>query len=117
MLTSASAFLNSVTRVIMQPTALRAHRDSREFEVTWPDGLSVRLPFRRVRGECPCATCIDEITGARLLDANTIPADIAPTELGYSGNYAVKITWSDGHNTGIYTWDRWRWLSETAEAK
>lgn len=49
--------------------------------------------------------CIDEFTGERILDTGTIAADIAPADLSFIGNYALKIRWSDGHDTGLYTWD------------
>lgn len=49
--------------------------------------------------------CIDEFTGERILDPVTIPPDIAPVELSFTGNYALKIRWSDGHDTGLYTWN------------
>lgn len=63
------------------------------------------LPFRLVRQRCPCASCIDEITGERILDPQSVPPDIAPTGLSFTGNYALKVVWSDGHSTGLYTWD------------
>jgi len=87
------------------PTNIRALREQGIFEFHWEDGRVSRLPFRYVRGECPCASCIDEWTGRRLLDLDTIPEDIKPTECSFTGNYALKIAWSDGHSTGLYTWD------------
>lgn len=41
----------------------------------------------------------------RILDPDTIPADIQPVAMSLTGNYALKIVWSDGHSTGLYTWD------------
>ena len=87
------------------PTQIKAHRDTGEFEIHWSDGSAYRLPFKYVRGECPCAACIDEWTGKRILDLNTIPDEIQPDQLAPRGNYAVHITWSDGHASGLYTWD------------
>ncbi len=98
------------------PTGLRALRDRGVLEITWPDAPPVDLSFFDVRCACPCAVCIDEITGAALLRPETVPKDIAPTELGYSGHYALRITWSDGHASGLYTWDRLRALSERASS-
>jgi len=40
-----------------------------------------------------------------VLDAATIPEDIRPRSITPVGNYAVQITWSDGHSAGIYTWE------------
>lgn len=87
------------------PTAIRALRDERAFELCWPGGAVCRLPFRLVRGRCCCARCVDEITGVRVVDVDSVPAEIAPADVGFSGNYALKITWSDGHDTGLFTWE------------
>ena len=97
------------------PQSLRALKDAGIFEIAWPDGLKGRLPFKLVRYECPCAQCIDEITGVRVLRPESIADDIRPMELGYSGNYALKIVWSDNHSSGIYTWDRLRKLCEISQ--
>ncbi len=88
------------------PKSLRALSDARVLEITWADGSTYRLPFKLVRFECPCAQCIHEITGERMIQSESIPDDIRPTELGYSGNYALRVVWSDGHASGIFTWER-----------
>ena len=87
------------------PTQIRALRDAGTLSLGWSDGTHFELPFKYVRGECPCAACIDEFTGVRILDLDTIPETIIPEQLAMSGNYALKISWSDGHSTGLYTWE------------
>lgn len=87
------------------PTSIRALRGEGILELGWPTGTAYRLPFKYVRGECPCASCIEEWTGRRILNLDSIPETIVPTEIKPVGNYALKISWSDGHNTGLYTWD------------
>ena len=99
----------------LPPQSLKALKEAGVFEIAWPDGQTFRLPFKLVRCECPCAQCIDEITGVRVLRAESIPDDIRPVELGYSGNYALKIVWSDSHASGIFTWDRLRRLCELTQ--
>lgn len=89
----------------LTPTQIKAHRDSGQLAIRWSDGSSYELPFKYIRGECPCAACIDEFTGARILDLDTIPESIVPDQLAMSGNYALKFSWSDGHSTGLYTWE------------
>lgn len=89
----------------MQPTNVRALRQEHILELTWPDGVVHRLPFKLVRCECPCASCVHEFTGQRLLDPDKVPDDITPTTMELTGNYALKINWSDGHNTGIFAWE------------
>ncbi len=72
--------------------------------IAWPGGDRVEVAPAALRNACPCASCIEEGTGRKLLDPATIPGDIRPVELHGVGNYAIQITWSDGHSTGIYSW-------------
>jgi DUF971 family protein len=76
-----------------------------EIEISWPGGQKVIIPATVLRDQCPCAQCIEEGTGRKILDPVTIPADIRPLQIIPVGNYAVQIVWSDGHSTGFYTWD------------
>jgi len=59
-----------------------------------------------------CARCVDEITGLRILDIDGIKPEIVINEMSLVGNYALKIRWSDGHDTGLYTWDHLRRLCQ-----
>lgn len=94
------------------PKHIRALREAWLLELEWTDGLHVRLPFKLLREECQCARCVDENTGKRLLDPDTVPGTIQPDDLKFTGNYALKFYWSDGHDTGLYTWDHLRNLSQ-----
>ncbi len=80
------------------------------FELVWPGGKRAALPAFRLRDACPCAGCIEEGTGRKILDTATIPPDVRPTRVDPVGNYAVQIHWSDGHSSGIYTWQTLREL-------
>jgi len=82
--------------------------------IQWSDGRETRLEVRDLRLACPCAACQDELTGKRLLDPATVPADVHPLNLESVGNYGLRIRWSDGHETGIYAYDRLRQLGESA---
>ncbi len=75
------------------------------FVITLPEGKKETLSPIILRQNCRCAVCIEEQTGKRLLDPETIPADIYPTGIRPMGNYAVAITWSDGHSSSIYPYD------------
>jgi ATP-binding protein involved in chromosome partitioning len=72
--------------------------------VTWPDGTRSLVPHRALRAACNCATCVDESSGERLLRDEDIPEDISALEIEQLGHYALHISWSDGHSTGIYPW-------------
>jgi ATP-binding protein involved in chromosome partitioning len=61
---------------------------------------------RPLRLACPCAACIEEMTGRPVLDPATVPADVRPVSLALVGAYGLRISWSDGHGTGIYTFER-----------
>lgn len=73
------------------------------FALTWEDGKEAEVRFRDMRLICPCATCVDEWTGKKLLDPSKVTDDIRPVAMEPVGNYAVQIRWSDGHESGIYS--------------
>jgi DUF971 family protein len=73
--------------------------------IQWDDGRLVRYPFRLLRQRCPCAGCVDEFTGRRTLDPKGVPEDVKPVAVQEMGRYALSIHWSDGHSTGIYSWE------------
>jgi len=85
-----------------------------ELLIAWPGGARATIPAMVLRDHCPCAGCIEEGTGRKLLDPATIPDDIRPEQIAPVGNYAIQITWSDGHSTGLYTWQTLRDLSGLA---
>jgi DUF971 family protein len=98
--------LNPVSKIPVRP--LRIKQESPGIlRITWDDGKDVALPTEYLRRKCPCASCLQEAEENRsrgmfplaLAGQNTI-ADIRQ-----SGRNAVIITWGDGHNTGIYTWE------------
>jgi DUF971 family protein len=95
------------------PRDLQAVRDWTLLRVVWSDRED-QLPFAFLRGECQCAQCVNEWTGQRILDPTTIPADISIERMDLVGNYAVRVHWSDGHSSGLYTWERLRELGARA---
>jgi Mrp family chromosome partitioning ATPase/DUF971 family protein len=70
--------------------------------LTFSDGRELSAKAFDLRADCHCASCVSESTGKRLVDIKKIPADIKPVDILPLGNYAVGITWSDGHSSGIY---------------
>ncbi len=76
-------------------------RDGRVVLV-FSDGREISAKAFDLRANCQCALCVSEVTGKRQVDIQKIPKDINPTEILPLGNYAVGITWSDNHSSGIY---------------
>ena len=87
------------------PTDIRAESDRQLLAIDWGD-KQVEYPFAWLRGQCDCARCVNEWTGEAILNPNTIPADICVEKMELVGGYAVRIYWSDGHNSGLYTWEK-----------
>lgn len=98
------------------PTDIKAKRADGVLQITWPDGRVVCYPFKGIRIACACASCVDEFTGKRLLDPASIPDDIGIESMALVGAYAVRIRWTDGHDTGLYTWERLRSISGCGDA-
>lgn len=76
--------------------------DHSSIYLTWDNGQKITVNNRELRLNCQCALCVDEMNGKTRFDVNSIPQDIAPKEITPLGNYALAITWSDGHSSGIY---------------
>ncbi|HUG90512.1 MAG TPA: DUF971 domain-containing protein [Planctomycetaceae bacterium] len=89
----------------LTPESIRAVQHERQLEIGWRDGRQDRLPYRFLRGRCPCAACVNEFTGRRVVDVADVSEQVQPTRLDYAGNYALKIAWNDAHDTGLYTWE------------
>lgn len=93
------------------PTPLEIGRaNTADVKVAWRDGHVSVYPARFLRLRCPCAGCLDEVTGEPLLVEAEIPQDVAPQSVQIVGRYAITIHWSDGHRTGIYPFDLLRAL-------
>ena len=88
------------------PRDIKLRRSQGILEVTWHDALIHRYPIRDLRCACACAACVDEHTGVRILDVDSVPTDVGIAGMELVGNYALKFEFSDGHDTGIFSWDR-----------
>ncbi len=79
--------------------------------IEWEPGASeVFYPARELRLACPCAACVEEMSGRPLLDPASVSSDIRPLSVALVGAYGLRVSWSDGHGTGIYTFERLRAL-------
>ena len=73
-----------------------------EAYILWNDGHESHISYFDLRDACPCATCVDELSGEKTLNTENIPKDIRPLKSEYVGNYALRFFWSDDHDTGIF---------------
>ena len=85
------------------PTALTVHSQSRVLEIAFSDGASFRIPFELMRIYSPSAEVQGHGPGQETLQTGKREVDIARIEP--IGNYAVKPVFSDGHESGLFTWD------------
>ena len=79
-----------------------------KMNIIWRDGAHTVHDYWELRTSCPCAGCVSEITGEKILDDSTVDKGIHPLRSAYVGNYALQIFWSDNHNTGIYSFSSLR---------
>jgi DUF971 family protein len=81
-----------------------------ELGIVWEDGHESYYPAHFLRCACACASCVDEMSGRKVLDDARVPRDVRIVEMHPVGHYGTSIRWSDGHDTGIYTHERLRQL-------
>src|SRR5215212_6075257 len=85
------------------PVSMTVHGRSRVLEVAFSDGAHFRIPFELMRIYSPSAEVQGHGPGQEVLQ--TGKRDVELTELEPVGNYAVQPSFSDGHDTGIFSWD------------
>lgn len=86
-----------------QPTEIKLHQKSRVLEIAFADGRAFRLPFEFLRVHSPSAEVRGHGPGQEVLQAGKKNVEIERIEP--VGSYAIQLCFSDGHDTGIYSWD------------
>jgi DUF971 family protein len=84
--------------------------------ITWADGRECAFHAPALRRVCPCAQCVNEWTGERTLKPERISDELEIADLNLVGRYALNFRWSDGHETGIYSFQYLRDLCEQTPA-
>jgi DUF971 family protein len=92
-----------LNKSVPQPTEIKLHQASRILEVAYADGRIFKLPCEFLRVYSPSAEVRGHGPGQEVLQIGK--KDVAITKVEPVGNYAVQLTFSDGHDTGIYSWD------------
>lgn len=104
----AAALGAAVSRVNYEsedaPRPVEIGEDNAQLKIVWSDKTVSHFPFEFLRNHCPCAVCVDEWTGKRKNLVLLLPSNFRPMNVSPVGNYAIQIAWSDGHNTGIYSY-------------
>ena len=85
------------------PTEIKLHQQSRVLEISFADGQSFRLPFEFLRVYSPSAEVRGHGPGQEVLQVGKKDIDVEAVEP--VGAYAIQLKFSDGHDTGIYSWD------------
>jgi len=92
------------------PTRLDRVGDS-ALRIVWADGHESVYTWRLLREQCPCAVCKpSEVLASPAEVPLPIPQGIRATAVNPVGRYAIHVTWSDGHTTGIYAYEYLRRL-------
>lgn len=104
------------------PANITLNQRSEELVIEWTDGRTCSYPLGPLRLACPCVECRgghdrmgrehDPKSLADLIPLTRVTAE----RVELVGNYALQFFWSDGHNTGIYTWDYLYRLCPTEDA-
>lgn len=81
-------------------------------KITWADGQICQYTAPGLRRACPCAQCVNEWTGQRMLDSTSVSDTLTMSDIAIVGRYALNFVWSDGHETGIYSF---RYLRDLCE--
>ncbi len=85
---------------------------NRELAILWDDSREDYISAHTLRCLCPCAECVDEITGQRTLDPQTVAQHLRIERWEPVGNYALRFFFSDGHSVGMYTFESLRAIGE-----
>lgn len=94
---------------MIEPTKIIEESDG-ELTIEWSDGAEISFTAAQLRRACPCAGCIDEWTGEKRLDEASIPDDMKFRHISIVGRYALNFHFTDGHDTGIFSFDLLRKL-------
>ena len=97
--------------VEIEPREIKQEGDS-GLRITWADDCVCRYGAAELRRACPCAQCVNEWTGQRTLKPEAVSDELTMADISIVGRYALNFRWSDGHETGIYSF---RYLRELGE--
>ena len=89
------------------PYVIERLDQGREIRIQWEEqGHVATYSARDLRLACGCAACVEEMSGQPILDPDAVRGDVRALGVRLVGQYAVHFSWSDGHGSGIYPYER-----------
>lgn len=95
---------------MIEPRQIIEENDS-EISINWSDEAETKYNAADLRRACPCAGCVNEWTGEKMLKAETVADSLSFSSISIVGRYALNFHFSDGHDTGIFSFDYLRKLA------
>ncbi len=96
---------------MVEPIQIIEEND-REVSIKWSDDKETLYDATQLRRSCPCASCINEWTGEKILKDENVSEDLSFSHITIVGRYALNFHFSDNHDTGIYSYKYLRDLSD-----
>ena len=96
---------------MIEPRQIIEESDS-EISILWSDETESRYSSAQLRRACPCAGCVNEWTGEKILKSEAVADDLSFSSISIVGRYALNFHFSDGHETGIYSFQFLKQLPE-----
>ena len=87
---------------MIQPLQIVEESES-ELTIEWSDGSLSRYTAAQLRRSCPCAACVNEWTGEKMLKPESVPDDLTVKATSLVGRYALNFHFADGHETGLFS--------------
>jgi DUF971 family protein len=98
---------------MIEPLQIIEESDS-EITIIWSDDKETSFQAADLRRKCPCAGCVNEWTGERMLKPEAVADDVNFKSIAVVGRYALNFNFSDGHDTGIFSF---KYLREITDDK
>ena len=95
---------------MIEPTQIIEESDS-QVSIKWSDDSETVYSAVQLRRSCPCASCVNEWTGEKILKEDQISEELSFSSISIVGRYALNFHFSDGHDTGIFSFDYLRKLT------
>lgn len=96
---------------MLEPRQIIEESD-RAISIVWSDGAETSYEAAALRRACPCAGCVNEWTGEKMLRDENVSDDLSFSHITVVGRYALNFHFSDRHETGIYSFAYLRNLSD-----